>query len=261
MQASGALGYTPSTHVKGVITAVNYAGLPPTVTIQIQGAASVEIPGVRIMNNYTPVVGQTVDIRKQGADIVITGHTADVSGSALGQTGSGWIKATLSNGSHNGNSNGDVYYRLILDHGSWKMQWRGGWDPNGSSTMIDSAEALAAEYRPKSHRSVVAARQVNNATSVVWDFHTDGRVLLTGHTYSTSTSTVSGDVGFTSISSFTSVGGTHNHAGDSGGVTSSDGGHDHSVGASHDHGFFGGAHQHTATVPAWASLNGVEYFL
>ncbi|MER7596288.1 hypothetical protein [Streptomyces hydrogenans] len=265
MQKAGALGFDPSTHVKGVITAVSYASSPPTVSLQISGDTTTTITGVRIMNNFTPVTGQTVDIRKQGADIVITGHTADVSGTARGQVGSGWIKATLTNGSHNGNSNGDVYYRLKLDDGSWKVQWQGGWAPEGSSIMIDSGQALPERFWPKALRSVPAARQVSTATSVVFDFHTDGRVVLTGHTYSTSASTVSGDVSFVSIggSGFTSVNGSHTHIDGGGFATTTSGGHDHSVniGASHDHGFYGGAHTHTAFWPAWVSLNGVEYFL
>lgn len=260
MQTLGAMAYGSSRHIKGVVTAINYTTSPPTVSINIQGETSVTVDGVRIMNNYSPVVGQTVDIRKQGADIVITGHTADVSGTSVGNAGSGWILAQLTNGAHNGNSNGDIYYRLVLDHGSWKMQWQGAWSVSGTA-MIDAADALPAEYRPTRHRSVVAGRTVTNASAIVWDFHTDGRVTLTGSNATPASAVVSGDVTFVDPGGFTSFSSTHQHMDGSGFMTSFDGSHDHSVSAGHDHGFLGGGHTHTVASPSWASLNGVEYFL
>lgn len=263
LQSTGALGFDPSTHAKAIITAVSHDTAPPTVSIQFRGDTTVTIDNVRIDSSYSPVVGQTVDIRKQGPDIVITGSTAAASASGP-DTSNGWTRATLSNGSHNGNSNGDIYYRKVLDNGSWKMQWQGGWSVSGTE-MIDAGDALGEEFQPTAHRSVAAARQVVNGTAIVWDFHTDGRVTLTGSTATGASATVSGDITFVSAGGggFTSVNGAHSHLDGSSFVTTTDGSHDHSFSAdaSHDHGFLGGGHTHTVAAPAWASLNGVEYFL
>lgn len=259
LRKSGELGFDPTTLIKGTITAISYSSSPPTVSINVSGDTTTAIAGVRILNDYTPVVGQTVLVHKQGADIVVLGHIADVGGYSITSLGNGWIKATLSSGSHNGNSNGDICYRLILDHGSWKMQWRGGWNVSGTE-MIGSGNALATQYRPKGLRSVTAGRTMSSGSSITWDFHTDGRVVMTGGNVSPNSSSVSGDVGYTSYGSSTGSVGSHSHA-ITGGSTGFAGSHSHGFSASHDHAFYGGSHSHSVSSPSWASLNGVEYFL
>ncbi|MFF5973750.1 hypothetical protein ACFY7C_19695 [Streptomyces sp. NPDC012769] len=261
MEKQSSLGFDPSTHIKGVITAINYTTAPPTVSVQISGDTTTTISDVHLMSNYSPVVGHTVDIRKQGPDIVVTAHTADASGKVVTGGANGWVKADLTNGSHNGNDQGDVYYRVILDHGTWKMQWRGGWGVSGTF-MIDTADALPTEYRPQSQRNILVARQwTTGAVAAQLQFTTDGRVQLVANTQSTLSATSSGDVQYASVSGFTSVSSSHNHLDGSGFPTSFDGSHDHSFGASHDHGFSGGAHSHSVTTPTWISLHGVEYFI
>lgn len=261
LQKQGALGFDPSTHVKGIVTAINYNSSPPTVSIQISGDTTTTIDGVRFINNYTPVINDVVDIRKQGPDLIITGQPAYTSGKVVTGGANGWVVATLTNGSHDGNDQGNVAYRLILDNGSWKMQWRGGWSVSGTY-LIDTDDALASQYRPQSLRSLVVARQTSTgAVACHAEFLADGRVRLAGNTQSTLNASVSGDVYFTSINDFTSVAGSHSHLDGSGFSTTTDGAHDHSIGASHDHGFSGGSHSHPVTTPTWISLHGVEYFI
>jgi hypothetical protein len=261
IQESGALGFDPTTIVKGIVTAVNTTGSPPTVTINISGDTTTAIASIRILNNYSPVVGHTVLIAKQGADIVVLGHVADLGGAAVSNGAGGWVKATLAGGSHNADSQGDVYYRRILDHGAWKMQWQGGWGVSGTVMVT----ALDAEYRPRVKRPLLAARQFSTgATACHMVFHTDGKVEMQGATQAINSGTVSGDIGFTDPIDnttyvdpvdFSTADATDGH---SHGVV---GGHDHGVVGGHDHSFSGGAHTHPVTAPTWVSLNGLEYFL
>jgi hypothetical protein len=260
---AGSLGFDPKTTVKGVITAVNFAGSPPTVTIEISGSSAVQVADVHVLNNYSPVVGQTVLVDKQGADIVILGSVADLAADSADGGAGGWIKPTLAGGSHGGNSNGDIFYRRILDHGSWKMQWRGGWNVSGTF-ILNTGQALAAEYRPGEKRTVLASRQFQTgAQACQVDFHTDGRVEVTGMTQATLSGTVSGDISYVDPGDFTDfVSGTHAHVDGSGFITTSVTlGHDHGVIGGHDHVMSGGSHTHPVTTPTWVSLNGVEYFI
>lgn len=263
IQKSGQLGFDPTTLKKGIIIAIDVTGSPPTVSIQISGDTTTTVASVRMLNNYSPVVGHTVLIVQQGADIVILGHIADLGGKTAANGAGGWNLATLSAGSHNGNSSGNVYYRRILDHGSWKMQWRGGWAVSGTF-MINTGQALAAEYRPAETRPVLAARHfASGPVACHMVFTSDGRVEMQGGTQASSTGTVSGDIGFVDPADSTSVADTsHNHLGDSGGVTGVTSiTHNHSIVGGHDHSFFGGSHTHPVTSPTWVSLHGVEYFL
>lgn len=245
---SGQLGYDPTTLVKGTIVTIDHASAPPNVAVQLSGETSTTVASVRLLNNYSPVVGHTVIVARQGADVMVLGHVADLGGYSVAGGAGGWIKASINSGSHNGNSNGDIYYRRILDHGSWKMQWRGGLTVGGSSTVITG---LPAEYRPTGHRSTLAARQVNGATACTIDFHTDGRVVLAGLNATADAATVSGDIASAgghshSIPSNTASGtavtidgstgsaGSHSH-----GVAIVDNGHSHGVAIvdnSHSHG-------------------------
>lgn len=253
------LGYDPTTLRKAVVVAVNDFASPPTVSLNISGDANTVVSDVRSLNNYTPLVGQTVLLAKQGAEIFILGSIASVnprSAQASSEEDNGWTKATLSSGSHGGNDN-DVYYRRILDHGSWKMQWRGVWNPSGSTTMIGSGDALDPNYRPASYKAISLARNSDGAVTIRMDFNADGTVA-----YLTGTPTIS--------PSTVSLGGTTNgpnvgHHHYAPGHTSADGysdydtpghGHGWSDSASHSHGGFV-----VIGAPSWISLNGVEYFL
>jgi hypothetical protein len=233
------LGFDPLTIRKGIIGAVSDTSTPPTVSVNISGDTETLVNGVRLVNNFTPIIGQTVLIGKQGTELFVLGAISS-SNPVLHTvyTDNGWVKATLANGFHNGNSSGDIYYRRVLDHGSWKMQWQGGWDPNGATTMIT---ALDPDYRPASRRPIICARNASGAVSVKMDFQTDGSVTMVG-----------GTTGTTGTSHSTASAGFHQHEENGGGdFTFFAGTHDHSI----------GSHSHSVDLPTWVSLNGVEYFL
>ncbi len=232
---------------KGIIAAVDDNANPPTVSLNISGDTETLITQVRTLNNYTPLVGQTVLIAKQGTEIFLMGGIAStVARTATAQPAvldNGWIKATLTNGSHGGNAN-DVYYRRVLDHGAWKMQWRGFWNTSGSTYMIDTADALDQDYRPTSYRAIACGRDSNNLSVIRVDFQADGTVRWFQAQPAISTT---GDIGAGSdirLSGYLSK-------------NDSDLGHAHATfTSSHNHG--GAA---TIATPSWISLNGVEYFL
>lgn len=262
IKKSGELGFEPNTLTKGIITAIDFAGSPPTVTINIGGDTTTPIANVRMLNDYSPVVGHTVLISKQGPDIIIFGHIAEVAGKAVANGANGWTLATLSAGSHNGDSQGSVYYRRVLEDGSWKMQWQGGWGVSGTF-MINTGQALATEFRPSAKRVLTAARTLTGLPDCQMAFHTDGRVELLGGTATAgNTTNVSGDVGIGSEGGGGVADTSHNHADWEGFATyTTFMSHSHGGGGGHDHAFFGGGHTHPVTAPTWVSLNGLEYFL
>jgi hypothetical protein len=246
------LGFDPLTIRKGTIAAVTDFADPPTVAINISGDTETTVSEVRVLNNYTPLVGQTVLIAKQGTEIFLLGSIASVNPRTLAassEEANGWIKATLAAGSHGGGE-GDVYYRRVMDHGSWKMQWRGQWNVSGT-TMISSG-GLDPNYRPAANRAVAAARNVNGADTCQVIFATTGAVTIS----STSSATPSLNMASVSLTS------------DVSGSTSPTSLTDH---ADHSHGAgtlsaFNSGHSHSASSisissPTWVSLNGVEYFL
>jgi hypothetical protein len=237
------LGFDPAQIRKGIITAVADTTTPPTVTLNMSGDTTVAVAGVRFMDNYSPRVNDTVLVGKQGTEVWVLGHIASfpVSG---GVTSTGWTQASLAAGSHNGNSNGTVYYRKVLDNGAWKMQWQGGWNVSGTTVI----SALAAAYRPAIKRSVPAARDADGQNVVKIDFNTDGSVNIVGGT---------------------TGGGSHSHTNSSTGSAGNS--HSHSHGGSANPTSFSETHTHSTSStgsagsstpsPTWVSFNGIEYFL
>lgn len=242
------LQFDPTNIRKGIITSFESGGSPPTVTLNISGDTTTSIAGVRFIDSYTPVVGDTVLILKQGADIMVLGHIAEA--------GSTWTQATLASGfSHNGNSNGNLEYRRVFDRGSWKMQWRGSVSRTSNTTVIS---ALGTDFRPASRRTVMAPRDADGQNDVKVDFNTDGSVSLVGTT--------------TGGGSHTHSGPSHTH-GSTGGAGDS---HVHSHGGAVTSTSFVETHTHTTgsggtgstgsgggstPAPSWISFNGIEYFL
>ncbi|PRH79412.1 hypothetical protein C6N75_10030 [Streptomyces solincola] len=264
-----ALSFEPATIRKAIVTAISAASTPPTISVQMSGDTSTTIDGVRIEETYSPRIGHTVLIFKQGADIIAFGHVADLTGVGAG----GWITAGLTSGwAHNGNNNGTLQYRRVLDNGSWKMQWRGGVTVGSGVQVL--ATPLDAEYRPASRRTMLVPRDAaGGSNEVKVDFNGDGNVTLVGTTTapyaSGSTSSAGSYGGYTNTGGPGGTGSTDpfdettvHPDGHSHGVVGS---HSHSV-SSHDHYFSFGSHSHSATVnvsvdaPTWVAFN-VEYFL
>ncbi|MFD8117101.1 hypothetical protein [Streptomyces microflavus] len=238
------LPFEPATIRKAIVTDISANTTPPTISVQMSGDTTTTIDGVRIEETYSPRVGHTVLIFKQAADIFAFGHIADLAGASAG----GWTTASLTGGwSHNGNSNGNVQYRKVIDNGSWKMQWRGGCTVGGGSTVL--ASALASEFRPSSRRTKLLARDATDSNVVKVDFNTDGTVSLVGMSAAPSGSSGFGGGGFTSFI-------------DPGDSTTFDTDHSHGVVGGHDHSFSGHSHSLNITVqsPTWVAFN-TEYFL
>jgi hypothetical protein len=295
------LGFDPTTMRKGIITAVNpfFVGTP-TVDLTMSGDDTVVIPGVRFLDSYSPLVGDSVLVMKQGADIMVLGRVA------IGiSTDVGWVQATLASGfTHDSGSLGALTYRRVWDNGSWKVQFRGGVLRSANETVIS---ALPADFRPPSRATVLGARgHGGGSVAIQIQFETNGAVLLSGNTFNiamgspdtliqntgnvgSSTPTLiqnTGTFGSNTVkgsnegtnntsdnadNTFSSVTGDHNHA-----IHHTHFGplHSHYCGAhvhdmNHSHAVNGHIHDmnhsHTggaATVTAtdWISFHGVEYF-
>ncbi|MEU4154706.1 hypothetical protein [Streptomyces antimycoticus] len=133
----------------------------------------------------------------QGAavgDIAVLTQSSSGNWLAMGRlsTGldTGWVKPTLVSGfSHNGNSNGDVQYRVVVVAGTRMMQWRGGIGITYTSNTIPNSgnvlsSPLGASLRPPVRRSVTAACSAasSSSLSVKIDFQADGTVQIVGTT-------------------------------------------------------------------------------
>lgn len=161
--------YTPAQLVKATITAFDNVGPPPTVSIVLSADPSaVAIDGVRFLESYSPTVGDVVAIAKQGSDILILG--------AYSNAVSNWTTATLSSGyTHDGDSQGNVQYRLVWDNGSLKMEWQGAAARSANVTIIN---ALSSSFRPSSKRKVPASIGYGGGQSTAQlVFNTSGTVV------------------------------------------------------------------------------------
>jgi hypothetical protein len=180
-------GITPAQYLKGVVTATDYSTM--TATITLEGSTST-IAGVKIDSGATAVVGDVVNVIKQGTALLIVSRSSALSSAT--DTLGGWIKPTLGSGfTHNGNSEGDIQYRLVNDNGDMRMDWQGCAAISGTPTAL-LGSALATSYRPSAKRRILV-----NGVFVV--FGTDGTVTLDtsafpAHVHSLGTSGGGGDV-------------------------------------------------------------------
>jgi hypothetical protein len=237
------------------------------VDLTISGDDSATISSVRYIDSYSPVVGDTVLIIKQGTDIVVLGQINDTGVGAE----NGWQTPTPSTGfTNNGNSNGNAAYRLIVDNGDLKVQWKGSVAHTGTNTAIFAAAQVPAPYRPASTRNLITARDPGGGANVTGlQFNTDGSVVLVGPTTfgnvnGGNTGASTGTSGSTSINatdlSDYQICGYLSQAG-------SDLCHAHSTTVIGAHTHTLGSHTHTFTPtgavadPTWISFNGIEYFL
>ena len=230
------------TVTKGVVTAFNLAANPPNVTVQLGGDTSTTISGVRFIDSYSPTVEDTCLIIKQGSDIFALGQINDQD---EGGTTSGWVTPTLgSSFSHDAVLMGDLKYRVIVDNGDRKLQFKGSVDVINSSSNI--LFTLPAGAIPSANRNVVIARNNDGGSNVaVLEINLSGAVTLYGGT------TVPAS---TAQSPGTNTTGDHFHDDNDGGpFTSTNGAHFHTVN-SH-------SHNNVVSYPTWLSLNGVEVFL
>lgn len=224
----------PLTLDQGSVADTSPTDVPPTCSVTLAGS-STQIDGVRYLSSYTPVLGDTVVVLRQNGSPLVIGHTADI-GTITASTG-GWVQATLSTGfTHNGDSQGNVEYRMLLDAGSFKMQWRGAAARSANTTVVASA-SLLAPFRPAIKRKVAAARGFGGGdTTCQVIFNIDGSVVLDGVTYT--------GPAFSLGNSDVRLSGYLSQAG-------SDLGHAHGLGTA----------TYSVAAPDWVSFNGIEYFL
>lgn len=242
--AKAAPAQPPLNAYGGTVVDTALTDSPPTASITMNGSAT-QIDDVRFMAGYTPVIGDTVEVLSQNGSILIIGHVMDT-GTDTATTG-GWTLATLSSGfSHNGDSQGNLFYRRVSDHGVWKMQWQGAVALSNSNTTV--VTGLATSFRPASQRKLITARGMGNGAAILdvqVQFTTTGTVVLAGSSYDFPVDSHAHVLGFDDLrlSGYLSQGG-------------SDLGHQHNMGTS-----FLGYGSITLSTPDWISFNGLEYFL
>jgi hypothetical protein len=217
------LDFDPATIRKGAVTAIATGATPPTLSVQISGDTTTTIDGIRYLDSYAPVAGDTVLIIKQGTDLVALGEiAAQFSESA-------WETVSLASGfTHNGNLNGNAQIRRIWDHGTWKVQMQGAVDRSSGSLVA----TLDVKYRPAARRSLLCTRTAIGGSNVVKiDIETNGQMILIGMTAAPgSDGSHNHSIGITDnahthgISSYAHTHGQHNH-----GVSITDNAHTHQI--------------------------------
>jgi hypothetical protein len=255
---------TAAAVIKGVVTAVAVNAAPPVISIQVGGDTSTTVAGVRFIDSYSPVVGDTVLLVKQGSEIFALGQMAD--GSSNPQ--SGWTAPSLNSG-FTSNSADPVLWRLVIDNGTKKVQMRGKIDiaSPGSWTMW----TMPAEARPLFNLApILVARDFAGGSNVAQLFvsgSSTGTMVLDGRTVGVNQGVSSG--AGTTGSTAPATGEPISGYGTSGGVPLTDFAegdpHKHKMGHHHDvnsHTHSTPNHTHTAvSAPTFVSFNGVEYFL
>lgn len=236
---------------KATVVAVSYSASTGAVVadLNLSGDTSVVVPGVAVVQGISPNVGDTVNVLKQGPTMAVVSQIGT-------STDAGWVDTTLGSGfTQNGDSQGNLQYRIINDNGALKVQWQGAVGVTGSVTTVLSA-ALASMYRPLTKRTILAARGMGAGAAtlaVQVTFATSGVVTLLGnvhaipaHTHTLGTSATENEqhdhYSFNPENGLSYLTNTENEQ------------HDHGLGSST--GTSG-----SMIAPDWVSFNGLEYFL
>lgn len=205
---------------KGDVVSIQGTATPPTLTITLSGSTT-EIPGVRYIDSYAPVAGDTVDLLYQESGILVIGQVAAQFSESV------WTTATLLSGfTHNGNSGGNVQYRRVWDHGAWRVDFRGVAGRSSGTAIMN----LPANYQPPALRPLMARRNTEGgAVTVGLDIGT--QVTMVGGT----TAPASGgshlhDIGITDNEHTHNIANSDHFHGD----TDSGGSHTHGI-ANNDH--------------------------
>ncbi len=166
------LDFDPATLRKGTVASIESTGTPPTVTVTLSGSATT-IPGVRYLDSYSPVAGDTVHLLKQTSDVLILGQ---VNNTPPNPAANGW------------QTSGGVSYRKVLDNGDFKVQFKGSFTVSGTTlfTLADSS------YFPSVPRTLTAGRN-GEATSVLVQISTSGVVTISGGTQTLGTTDPGGN--------------------------------------------------------------------
>lgn len=264
-QLAAALGVDQAAAMAGkkaVIDSISVgnASTPPTVQVNLGG---VLIPDIRMAANYSPQVGDTVLLIRQGNEYLAAFKIPDQGSRVSNSLAGGWIKPTLAAGvSHAANGGGDVMYRRVNRDGCWAVEWQGCAGISGSvAILLDSGSLLPTDYRPTLRRTVPVARNITNngVPTAYLDFNTQpGNATIVGGAWSIALGS-SGANGGWSID--------HSHGGSTGftdppgdGFANS---HAHSIPLTT---LGQGDHTHALgtagpNFPDWISFDGVFYYL
>ncbi|MGW5173103.1 hypothetical protein ACWERY_01895 [Streptomyces sp. NPDC004082] len=156
-------------------------------TVTAVGAGTVTAGGVlcrRLETYANPAVGDVIRIdQASNGNWLAVGRMATIADQL-------WTQPSLATGfTHDGNSNGNVQYRMVIIAGTRIMEWRGGLGITYSSNSIQNsgdclASALPAALRPSSLRSLTAACSASSSSSLSLkiDARTDGQLRVVGTT-------------------------------------------------------------------------------
>lgn len=246
--------------IKGTVTAVSISTNPRVLSATLEGDTTTVVADIAYLHSYTPVVGDTVQLIKQGSSVLAIGQTSTP---AATPAADGWIEPTLSSGATT-NAFDPVRYRIVVDCGSRKIQLRGGVN---ISSMPASLWTMPTEMRPVVNLTPILLARNLEGGGVAMQLvpQANGTMTCQGMTTGVQGITSSGGVTTSGAlpDSITDIGGEHRHwenNGGSDGFTDYNGPHTHGMG--HDH--TAGNHTHTTSAvssPTWISFNGVEYFL
>lgn len=249
--------------MKGIVTAVDFTSNPPVLSMQLGGDTTTTITAVRFLDSYSPVVGDTCIILKQGPDVLALGQVADVGT----ESENGWNAPSLNSGFSAGLDT--PYYRLVVDHGHKKIQLRGRVNIATFGTGV--MWTMPAGFRPVLDIGPIPVGRDSTGSNAV---------LLTAGATGTGTMTLSG--GGVGVSPGGTTGGSTT------GTTNTAHKHrssDHPSGTNNpndivftahwtdyiatsfvgtngnEHNHTTPGHVHTTTNPTFVNLNGVEYFI
>jgi hypothetical protein len=176
---SGASGETAGSMQVGTDTSGSYVNVFPPVPSGYSG----QLTEIAMRNNPSSQTGSVVIT----SDVLaITGQLINnLTGQTIIQLVADWSGAlTLASGyTQNGNSEGNVEYRVITILGTTFVQWRGGFNATYSSgNPVNSGNFLASalSYKPAARRTLAAACSATSSTNlaVKIDFNTDGTATL-----------------------------------------------------------------------------------
>jgi hypothetical protein len=159
-----------------------------TVTAVGDGIVTADSISCRRLESYSgPAVGDVIVISQSASgNWIAHGRLAAAADQA-------WTTASLATGfTHDGNSNGNVQYRMVVIGGTRIMQWRGGLGITYASNSIQNSGdclnvALPTALRPASTRSLTAACSASTSSSLSLkvDGRPDGQIRIIGTTTST----------------------------------------------------------------------------
>lgn len=265
---------TAAKFIKGTVVSIQVVTSQATCTVQLGGDATTSIPGVRILDSYSPVVGDVVQLGMQGTEIFVIGR---INKSNVTTAVNGWVTPSLASGfTHSSNT---VQYRVVWDNGDRKIQLRGTASVSGSPTTMWT---MPTELRPLIFKSVLVGRDSGGGSNVAQlSINTSGTMVLEGRTTGVrgpdttiggstaaavtkrTTDPVTSDNGFISggraVTSGSTVSMDHNVS-----TNEQMNAHQHHFNHEHDVTITGMSHVHGMNAvlsPTVVYLDGTEYFL